>query len=259
MTDDLTDGPTPALVETSSTSFGTSFGVASGSIEPASSEVFAKLAEVVYVSDDYTGVHEAIVRAAPRLVEGCDHASLMLRRDGRFFTAASSDEVAAAVDAHEREVGEGPCLDAIMEESVFHDADLTDGSPWPRLTERVLAETPVRSMAGFRIRTGDDKSGALNLFSDAPGGLTDRAVDQGIVLASFISVALVAAHERRSARTLRAGLDSNREIGKAMGLLMAFHKVSDDEAFAMLRRASQDLNIKLSEVARQVVDHHNQR
>jgi hypothetical protein len=255
MTDDLTDGLSPAVVESS----GRSSGIASASIEPASAEVFAKLADVVYVSDDYTGVYEAIVRAAPRLVEGCDHASLMLRQDGRFFTAASSDEVAAAVDAHERDVGEGPCLDAIMDESVFHDADLTDGSPWPRLSERVLAETPVRSMAGFRIRTGDEKSGALNLFSDAPGGLSARAVDQGIVLASFISVALVAAHERRSARTLRAGLDSNREIGKAMGLLMAFHKVSDNEAFAMLRRASQDLNIKLSEVARQVVDHHNQR
>ena len=79
------------------------------------------------------------------------------------------------------------------------------------------------------------------------------------MLASFISVALVASDERRSARTLRAGLESNREIGKAMGLMMAFHKVSDQEAFTMLRSASQDMNMKLSEVARQVVEHHNQR
>jgi hypothetical protein len=228
-------------------------------VDPTSSDLFRSLAEVVYVSDDFTGIYEAIVRAAPRLVEGCHHASLMLRRDDRFFTVASSDEVAAAVDAHEREIGEGPCLDAIIDGSVFHDADLTDGTPWPRLAERVLAETPVRSMAGFRIRTGEETSGALNLFSDTPGGLTDRAVDQGIVLASFATVALVAFQERRSARTLRAGLESNREIGKAMGLLMAFHKVGDDEAFGMLRSASQDMNIKLSEVAQQVVEHHNSR
>jgi AmiR/NasT family two-component response regulator len=39
---------------------------------------------------------------------------------------------------------------------------------------------------------------------------------------------------------------------------MAFHKITDDEAFSMLRKASQDMNIKLAEVARQVVDHHNQ-
>jgi transcriptional regulator with GAF, ATPase, and Fis domain len=241
----------PALVE--------AFDEAPSSGRPSSAEVFRSLAEIVYVSDDFTGVYQSIVDSAPHLVEGCDHASLMLRRDGRFFTVASSDEIAAEVDAHERELGEGPCLDAILDESVFHDADLTDGSPWPRLAERVLAETPVRSMAGFRIRTGDEMSGALNLFSDTPGGLTVGAVDQGIVLASFISVALVAFHERRSAQTLRDGLESNREIGKAMGLMMAFHKVSDVEAFAMLRRASQDLNIKLKEVAKQVVDHHNTR
>ena len=40
--------------------------------------------------------------------------------------------------------------------------------------------------------------------------------------------------------------------------MMAFHKITDDEAFAMLRSASQDMNLKLAEVARQVVDHHNQ-
>jgi hypothetical protein len=229
--------------------------------ETSGAELFRSLAEVVYVSDDFTGIYQAIVRSAPDLVEGCDHASLMLRRDGRFHTVASSDKIAASIDALEREIGEGPCLDAIRTESVFHDADLTDGSPWPHLADRVLAETPVRSMAGFRIRTGDgaERSGALNLFSDTPGGLGARAVDQGIVLASFISVALVASDERRSAQTLRAGLESNREIGKAMGLMMAFHKVSDQEAFTMLRRASQDMNMKLSEVTRQVVEHHNQR
>ena len=121
----------------------------------------------------------------------------------------------------------------------------------------MLTQTPVRGMAGFRLVAGQQKTGALNLFSDTAGGLTAKAVDQGIVLASFITVALVASQERQNAQTLKAGLESNREIGKAMGLMMAFHKITDDEAFAMLRSASQDLNLKLAEVARQVVEHHN--
>ena len=145
----------------------------------------------------------------------------------------------------------------VTADDVDHDADLLDGSPWPRLAERVLATTPVRGMAGFRLLVGDQRSGALNLFSDTPGGLDAASVDQGIVLASFVTVALLAAHERKTATTLRDGMASNREIGKAIGLMMAFHKISDDEAFAMLRKASQDMNIKLSEVARRVVDHHN--
>ena len=61
------------------------------------------------------------------------------------------------------------------------------------------------------------------------------------------------------ARTLREGLDSNREIGKAVGLMMAFHKVGDDDAFDILRKASQDMNLKISEIAGQIVHHHNQR
>jgi hypothetical protein len=225
--------------------------------ELATSEVFVNLAQVVYVSDDFQDVYDAIVDAAPRLVSGCDHASLMIRRKGRFETVAASDEVARVIDGYERELGEGPCIDAIADASVFHDPDLTDGSPWPRLTERVLALTPVRGMAGFRLRTGEETTGALNLFSDSPESLTEHAVHQGIVLAAFVTVALAASAQRETAESLRAGLHSNREIGKAMGLMMAFHKISDDEAFAMLRSASQDLNIKLVEVARQVVEHHN--
>jgi hypothetical protein len=221
--------------------------------------VFQSLATLVYASDDFSAVHQAVVDAAPRLVEGCDHASLMLRNtDGRFLTVAASDEVAELIDTYERELGEGPCLDAIVDDAVYHDADLLDGSPWPRLSARVLDTTPVRGMAGFRLLVGDQKTGALNLFCDRPGGLDAASVDQGIVLASFVTVALLAAQERQAANTLRAGLTSNREIGKAVGLLMAFHKISDDEAFAMLKKASQDMNLKLAEVARQVVAHHNQ-
>jgi hypothetical protein len=225
--------------------------------DPATAGVFRSLSEIVYASDNFDQVYEAVVNAAPYLVDGCDHASLMLRDADRFVTTAASDDVAREIDAFERELGEGPCLDAINDDSMYHDADLTDGSPWPRLSQRVLARTPVRGMAGFRLLVGERKTGALNLFSDTPGALNEASVDQGIVLASFVTIALLAAHERRAAVTLRAGLASNREIGKAVGLMMAFHKISDQAAFEMLRSASQEMNIKLAEVARQVVAHHN--
>src|SRR4051812_46081927 len=226
--------------------------------DPTTADMFAKLSELVYAADDFDGVYDAIVNAAVKLVEGCDHASLMLKRGSTFITVAASDDIARQIDSLENQIGEGPCLDAIEDETVYHDADLNDGSPWPKLAERVLAETPVQGMAGFRLRAEKEKHGALNLFSDSPGGLTAIAVDQGIVLASFTTVALRAYHDRLTAKTLRDGLQSNREIGKAVGLLMAFHQISDDAAFDMLRKASQDMNIKLAEVARQVVDHHRE-
>jgi AmiR/NasT family two-component response regulator len=70
-------------------------------------------------------------------------------------------------------------------------------------------------------------------------------------------VSLLAAHRKHKASSLRNGLESNREIGKAVGLMMAFHKVDDQAAFGMLRKASQDMNIKLAEVAREFVEYHN--
>jgi AmiR/NasT family two-component response regulator len=72
-------------------------------------------------------------------------------------------------------------------------------------------------------------------------------------------VALMAAQEKLSAETLRAGLASNREIGKAIGLMMAFHHVDDETAFTLLRQASQDMNIKITEVAREIIAHQNAR
>ena len=222
-------------------------------------QAFQALAAMMYAADDYEQTYDAICQAATKLVDGCDHASLMLLRRGEPYTAAASDEIADRIDRFERELGDGPCLDAIMDEAAYIDADLTDGSPWPVLDKRVLAETPVRGMAGFRLINAEQKTGALNLFSDTPGALTSRSVDQAIMLVSFVSVALLASQEKQSAASLRAGLTSNREIGKAVGLMMAFHHVDDETAFSMLRQASQDMNIKIVDVAREIVAHQNAR
>ena len=221
--------------------------------------VFRDISRIVYACDHIDEVYDAVCSAAPRIVTGCDHASLTLLRDGKFVTAASTDDTARAIDAMEREIGNGPCVDAIKDEAAYIDADLTDGSPWPELASRVLAQTPVRGMSGFRLIVDEQKAGALNLFSDAPGRLTVESVNQSVLLASFVSVALMAATQRENARSLREGLQSNREIGMAVGLLMAFHEINDEEAFAILRRTSRDMNVRLSDIARQIVEHHNSR
>lgn len=221
---------------------------------------FEQLAAVIYASADYDGINSALVSAAVELVDGCTHASLMLRGpQDSFRTVAASDDVARQVDELERRHHEGPCVDAIIETAPQLVEDFATDDQYPTLAAAVVARTPVRSAAGFRLVVEDSKVGALNLFSDEPGGLDERSVDQGIVLASFATVALSAVNSRLQAATLARGLDSNREIGKAVGLMMAFHKVGDEEAFALLRKASQDMNMKIAEVARQVVEHHNKR
>ena len=217
--------------------------------------VFAALAEIIYQGSNPSQVYAAICVAATLTVAGCDHASLLVRRHGRYVTVGASDRIALRVDDLERMAGDGPCVDAIEEETPQIDSDLTTPSQWPQLAARLVAETPVRGAMGFRILVDQRKNAALNLFSDTPNVFDTKAAGQAIVLASFASVAINAVAQGEDVATLRGGLLSNREIGKAVGMLMLLHGVSEHEAFDMLRRYSQHLNIKLADVARTVVEH----
>jgi GAF domain-containing protein len=222
--------------------------------------LFAGLADIVYATEDSDEVITKLCAAAPVLVPGCDHASVMMRRgNDDYYTCAASDDLARRIDEAEQVLREGPCFDAITEEAAHLDADLRDGSPWPELAAWVLEHTPVRGALGYRLVIEERKVGALNLFSDTAGALNGRSADQSAIFAAFASVAIQASVHRESAQTLRRGLASNREIGKAVGLLMAFYKISDEEAFAKLRKASQDMNMKLADVAGEVLDHHRAR
>ena len=211
--------------------------------------LFTPLAELLRDGRNTREIYQAIVDAAVKGIKGCDHASVLVLENGRFRNAAASDDIARRIDVLERETGEGPCLDAIVDESFQHDPDLTVKPTWPSFAERCLAETPVRAMLAFRLIDAGRKSGALDIFSDTPGGLDEQSVDEAAVLTAFASVALAAAIERDRAGNLEIALDSNREIGKAIGLLMASHKLTDEQAFDVLRRASQDLNRKLHDIA----------
>jgi hypothetical protein len=111
---------------------------------------------------------------------------------------------------------------------------------------------------GFRLVIDKRKGAALNLFSDTPNTFDAESAGQAAVLAAFASVAINAVAKGEDAASLRRGLLSNREIGKAVGMLMMLHDMSENEAFDLLRRHSQGLNIKLAEVARAVIDQRGQ-
>lgn len=220
--------------------------------------VFAALADIVYRGSNADEVYSAICVAATLLVPGCDHASLMLVDRGQAVTVAASDQVARTVDDIERATGEGPCLDAIVNEAAQIEPDFLTPTGWPALARGVLTRTPVRGAMGFRLLLDTRKVGALNLFSDTPGAFDDDAADRAVMVTAFASVTVSAIISGEEATTLRRGLESNREIGKAIGLLMAMHDVTDDQAFDMLRKTSQDMNVKIAALAQSVVEAHKQ-
>ena len=53
---------------------------------------------------------------------------------------------------------------------------------------------------------------------------------------------------------MAAAVDARKLVGEAMGILMERYDVNGDQAFAILRRYSQDTNTKLRDVAQQLID-----
>jgi transcriptional regulator with GAF, ATPase, and Fis domain len=223
-------------------------------VEPA--RVLTALAEIVSKGSTPNELYAAACVAATLMVPGCDHASLMLCRDGTYSTAAASDAIAHKIDQLEQAVSHGPCVDAIEKQAVQIESNLTACSRWPALTARVVAETPVRGAMGFQLQLDRANFGALNLFSATPNAFDNTSVERATVLAAFATVATNAAAHSEDAATLRRGLASNRAIGKAVGMLMVQNDVSEHDAFDMLRRTSQDTNIKVSDIAAEVARRH---
>jgi GAF domain-containing protein len=167
------------------------------------------------------------------------------------------------VDTMQYTTGQGPCLDAIAQgESVYADDLLTD-SRWPTFGP-MAAEAGLRSLLSFCL-FGKKTLGALNLYAPIPRafGATDRA--KGLIFATHAGVALAAAGEIEDAtqalavetarlENLHGALASRQVIGRAEGILMQRELITADQAFDLLRRASQHLNTKLREVAQFVVD-----
>jgi transcriptional regulator with GAF, ATPase, and Fis domain len=215
--------------------------------------VFTSLADIARGASTPKDMYAAICVAATLTIPGCDHASLMIRHNGTFSTAAASDAIARQIDKLELAFGSGPCLDAIEESTTQIETNLTSDSRWPDLTSRVLAHTPVRGALSVQLAVDRARTGALNLFSDTPHAFDERSIEQALVLGAFATVATTAAEQVEDAASLRRGLATSREIGKAVGMLMVLNDVSDDDAFGVLRRTSQVTNVKLADVAADVV------
>ncbi|MDP9070733.1 MAG: GAF and ANTAR domain-containing protein [Actinomycetota bacterium] len=215
-------------------------------------ETFAEIARDLLSADSVEGTLQRIVDRAVETIEGCDHAGVSLVQPKGISTPAASDEVPPGVDAIQYETDEGPCIDAIKEHEVFRAPDLLEEEErWPKFASRVTAETGVRSMLSFRLFDEAHTLGALNLYSKEVGAFDDAAQAIGAVFAAHAAVALSSAQREEH---LEKALESRDVIGQAKGILMARQDVTSDEAFDMLRRASQRLNVKLREVATQLVE-----
>ncbi|MBI9116180.1 GAF and ANTAR domain-containing protein [Sanguibacter suaedae] len=195
---------------------------------------------------------EHAVQQAVALVEGCEAAgvSLMTGRTS-VTTAAQSDPLVERGDVKQYELDEGPCLDAIREAELVWSDDLAQDPRWPRWAPWAVKELGVRSMLCVQLYTSATKHGALNLYSTEPHAFPRSAHP---VAAMFGTIAVVALQGARTSDELHSALHSRNLIGQAQGIMMERFGVSAAQAFSVLSRVSQDSNVKLVEIARQVTE-----
>ncbi len=206
------------------------------------------------------GLLDSVTTLAAHSLPGCDAASVSLVRNGRTTTPVSSAAFAREVDQSQYDTGQGPCLSAIETAQVVRVDSFPDGR-WPEFAARASAQG-VGSSLSVPLAVGDDVIGALNLYStrrEAFGGQEEQA----LMFGRQASVTLANAHALRRAEDLAQQLSQaleNRDvIGQAKGIIMAAQNLSSDDAFDVLRRASQRANRKLHDVAREIVQRRNGR
>jgi GAF domain-containing protein len=217
---------------------------------------FSESARILFSAGSVTETLASVVKVAVATIEGCDFAGLFLIDGDVVTTPVHTDPIVSEVDSFQQQTNEGPCLDAIVQRLIFYAHDLNEDLRWPHFAPQATS-AGVRSILALPL-SSDTQLGALNLYARYPSafGVVDRA--KAAILASMAGLALSVAHshedEERRAANLQTALSSRETIGEAMGILMERERITAEQAFDVLRRASQHLNLKLREVAQNLID-----
>lgn len=214
--------------------------------EVALAETFGHVARLLAAHEGVEATLQQIVDLAVSTLDSCEHAGVSYIVKRHVTSPASSGPVPRALDQIQTEVDQGPCLDAIREDDVFTTGDLRSERRWPLFSHRAHEATGVRSVLSLKLFVEDDTMGALNLYSTAPDAFDRGDVAIASVFAAHAAVAMAAA---RREDELEQKASTRELIGRAKGIVMAESGVDAEEAFDMLRRASQRLNVRILDLA----------
>lgn len=232
------------------------------------------------MSSDSTDVHineylqDAVLESSDVslfLDELCQHAvqslsdggqvlcGITLLRERKAATVASSSNRAREMDEAQYNFGTGPCLSAAREQVVVEVRDVQREERWQDYMA-AIAGYGVRSILAVPFNLADDAKAALNLYSDTAYTFTDQAVERARSYAGEASrslrLAVRIAHLSETAENLKSAMQSRTIIDIAVGIIMCQSRCSQADAFAFLQKASSHRNIKLREIAAQIVTSH---
>ncbi len=221
---------------------------------------FADIAEQLYNAATFEEVLQRIAEAAVSTVVGCSSASVTVKEANGYRTAATTGAAASAADQAQYRAAEGPSLDAFT--TALVSAPSFPDERWPLLAAQP-ADAGVLSAVAYHLPASTQNgtatgAGSLNTYGATPDSFDDAAQQIGFILAAHASLAARAVGERGNledlGHQLQEALFARDVIGQAKGILMERMRVSPEDAFDILRRSSQHLNVKLREVARKLTE-----
>jgi hypothetical protein len=223
-------------------------------------QAFVELADTLV--DDFD-VIDLLDRLAGYSVEllAADAVGIMLGdADATLRVVASTNEQTEWMELLQLQADEGPCVECYRSGSPVSVTDLTGAAArWPRFVAALGRGGTNGSVHALplRLRLRGDAIGTVNLFHHLPGALPEADLALGQALADVATIGILSERAIRRGEVLteqlQAALNSRIIIEQAKGVLAQRGELGMDAAFDRLRRFARHRNLRLSEVARQVV------
>ncbi len=204
------------------------------------------------------GWHDTVQRIVELSVEvaGADLAVLIgIGKPGGTPDLLAATDYASAMKlvAFQRAAGAAPAWQAILDRMTVHVADLTSDPRWGKFTDHDVTGLAYQSVLAFCLLIDDQPLAALALYGREPGAFGEEQVELAAAFTEHATIAFNQAAQAEHITNLELALDHARDIGAAIGIIMERLRITQRDAFTRLRKASQDQNRKLYELAVRVM------
>ncbi len=199
----------------------------------------------------------AAVTAATLAIFDADGAGVMLvDGDEALHYIGTTDERSRRFEAAQERTGEGPCIDALLEDTIVSSTDIVLDPRWPDLTHE-LEGTSIGGLLGVPIRLGGAPVGSLNVIRTQPWEWSDADISaveaHARVIEELMAAAMLARDRSGVVDQLQHALENRVTIERAIGIVMARRGIDATRAFHHLRLRSRNERRPVREVAEEIV------
>ncbi len=235
-----------------------------GLVKSSVLSIAQELAEVVRLveDDDVAGTVGRFTRRIVATVPGCDQAAITVLGENGAETVAGFDNPDGNGLSKRLLAADSPLTEVLRHVEPRHLPDATTDQRWPGFSSEMVT-AGYRSCLMLPLPTRKAPAAALSLFSAEAGQFGETSYDVVLLFALHAGAVFDNAQlfhdSRKLIDQLSSALLTRQSIGRAQGILMHRYGNTIDDSMKQLKRASQNSNTKLREVAAAVVAAHEQK